>query len=225
MACPSARTRCSSAVNTVAAATVLVAIIPGAVACSGGEKSAQSPQASPSATASTTESGASPVTGSSPPPSAALGHTPPSIVIDGRSIDVPTGPEDVARCTPIHDDAGAYTEATWTGGRANGPNRPGDVDTRVHPDMTGSAGHPGITVILAFDRRGTALGNGISIQPAAGLTTYATTDSTDPKHGTVAVTGPDNAWYTFSGTVAEEVRSEADGHITGADECTSYGNL
>lgn len=34
----------------------------------------------------------------------------------------------------------------------------------------------------------------------------------DADQGTGIVTGPDNGWYTYTGTIAEIVRSEADGH-------------
>jgi hypothetical protein len=88
---------------------------------------------------------------------------------------------------------------TWASGIGTGPERPGDL------------GQAGITVILAY--AAPATGNGMSIQLPTGQTTYVATGNGDPKSGTVSFTGPDNGWYTFSGTIAEEVRSEATGLI------------
>jgi hypothetical protein len=106
---------------------------------------------------------------------------------------------------------------TWAGGTPTGPDVPGE-------------GHPGIAVILTHVAPAT--GNGMSIQLPT-LQSYVATGG-DPKSGTVTATGPDNGWYTFSGTIAEEVRSEADGHIIAGEDgplhqftvkmaCATYG--
>jgi hypothetical protein len=205
MAYPRVGRRRSSVINAFTVLTVLVAISPGLIACSGGEKSAQ-PQVSPPATASTTESGASSGAGSLPPPSAPLGHTPPSIVIDGRPIalSAEAARSALAGCQTSPDSIGnPITTISWAGGGAAGGT-----------SIVANAG----------------INGGINFKLSSNKSYNGFVGGSDPKKGIVTFAGPDNGWYTFTGTVAEEVRSEATGYeipgdlhqVTVKVECAKY---
>lgn len=52
----------------------------------------------------------------------------------------------------------------------------------------------------------------VSIEPPSKTKSYSVVPW-DPKSGNYEFSGPDNGWYTFSGTLSEDVYSEADGSI------------
>jgi hypothetical protein len=194
MAYPQARRKCSSVVNAVAPLTVLVAISPASSRVRAA-RNRRNRKHRRHQTASTTEGGASSGTGS--PPAAAAGHTLPTLVIDGGSVDLPTDPS-AANCKPVAGNPGAWPVIIWSGGRATGPE--------PHSD----SGYPGIAVIVVNAVLFPAAPNSVSIK-LANLKGYEASNDGGPEWGTATITGPSNGWYTFSGTIAEDVTSEATG--------------
>lgn len=151
--------------------------------------------------------------------SSASGHTPPTVVIDGHQLSFNTE-DPLSGCkTGPESDGVVRTGMIWAGGRITGP------ETRNGP--------PGRTTIMAETKGVIAI---LLAPDNRGNQTSYSLDPNDSKSGHYTMSGPENSWYTFSGTIAEAVYSEATGkristsgvygplhQFTLKIECAKYG--